>query len=77
MQLGIAKLRTYRVLEVKEHFLYASQLHTTHSLYSLPNSLPGAVVPEMQFARQPGKPHLLAETRKHSVIDQRLRSHME
>lgn len=51
MQLGAVRLTTCRVLEVKEHFLYASQLHTAHSLYFLQNSLPGAVASEQQFAR--------------------------
>lgn len=51
MQLGIVRRTTCRVLEVKEHFFHASQLHGAHSLYFLQNSLPGAIAFEMQFAR--------------------------
>lgn len=69
MQLSVVGLTTCRVLEVKEHFLYASQLHATHSLYFLQNSLPGAVASEMQFARQPAKQRLLSKTRKHLAIE--------
>lgn len=69
MQLSTGRLRTCRVLEVKEHFLYASQLHTTHPLYFLQNSLPGAVASELQLARSPAKQSLLSKTGKRSAID--------